>query len=430
MRAFFTILVLILVVGGGYFGWRYQTSPVMMVPVAEVAPKDYTDDPAIRSIHYGELGGHQLKLVQKDKTHFDFVFMSDKGGTVTFEDIDLALFIPELPRWLYGDPQMAIVYYAEREWNRQQVAFTPASPQVAIKGSDNHLSSLELAKNCLNAGLWEVQFFMEEDGEKQLCYHGWFTLPIGHYKALFEELNPGSSYWSHWYRLEHWWDPAGTVIDFDKLRTVLNEERVTTHPVAEEPVLARGEQARKRKTVMGEPITTWEEYPDGEVTFATFEPPGRYNTKRPWGHEFGRIAQLERVWQRKVECPVGDRPLDELELLFDGGRTRLILGGIDLQELPLLSPDDYTEGKLLPMGISLPPFYEPYEVLTQNPPQNLPSYSMLVDEENRWLNHHAIAIDGTILFRDQSNPRHLHVYLLSYERHALVGHYIIESPLN
>lgn len=426
MRTFFVILAFVLVVGGGYFGWRYQTSPVMVIPVEEVAPGQYVDDPAIRSSHYGELGGYRLKLEQKDRTHFNFVFVSDKGEMVAFQDIDLALFVPELPRWLYGDEGMAAIYYAEREWNRQQVGFIPTSAYVELKGKDNHFSSLELAKNCLNAGLWEVQFFMNEGGEKQLCYHGWFTLPIGYYKALFEELNPDTSYWSQWYRLEHWWDPAGTVVDFNKLRTVLSEKRVSTLSTSEEPILALGEQARKLKTVMGEPITTWEEYPDSEVTFATFEPPGRYNKKRPWGHEFGRIVQLERVWHRKVECPSCNTPLDELELLFDRGRTRLVFGGIDLEQLPVLSPDHYTEGRQLPMGIGVPPFYESYETLTQNPPENLSSHSLLVDEENRWLNHHAIAIDGTIVFRDQSNPSYLHVYLLSYERHALIAHYIID----
>jgi hypothetical protein len=36
-----------------------------------------------------------------------------------------------------------------------------------------------------------------------------------------------------------------------------------------------------------------------------------------------------------------------------------------------------------------------------------------------------VAIDGVVMHRDETNPVLLHAYLLSYERHTLIGHYVI-----
>jgi hypothetical protein len=50
---------------------------------------------------------------------------------------------------------------------------------------------------------------------------------------------------------------------------------------------------------------------------------------------------------------------------------------------------------------------------------------VLLDSQDRWINHHEVAIDGPVLHRDKLNPDLLHLYLLSYERHTLIGHYVI-----
>ena len=50
-----------------------------------------------------------------------------------------------------------------------------------------------------------------------------------------------------------------------------------------------------------------------------------------------------------------------------------------------------------------------------------------MDEDGHWLNHHELAVDGSVLHRDADDPTVLHVYLLSYERHALIGHFRIET---
>jgi hypothetical protein len=38
-----------------------------------------------------------------------------------------------------------------------------------------------------------------------------------------------------------------------------------------------------------------------------------------------------------------------------------------------------------------------------------------------------VAVDGPVLHRDEADPGKLHLYLLSYERHSLVGHFVLAT---
>ncbi len=82
---------------------------------------------------------------------------------------------------------MERIALTNRQWNRQQVRFDPHSSHIEVSGGDgferDHLYSAALARNCLNAGLWEVLLFTQENGHKALYYQNWFTFPLGHYKA-------------------------------------------------------------------------------------------------------------------------------------------------------------------------------------------------------------------------------------------------------
>ncbi|HLG21984.1 MAG TPA: hypothetical protein VI382_04155, partial [Candidatus Manganitrophaceae bacterium] len=81
----------------------------------------------------------------------------------------------------------------------------------------------------------------------------------------------------------------------------------------------------------------------------------------------------------------------------------------------------------MPMGIGIPPFYQSYDDLTQSPPYKSPYFSLLLDSQNRWINHHEVAVDGVAMHRDKEKPGLLHVYLLSYERHSLIGHFLVST---
>jgi hypothetical protein len=415
---------------------RYATADVMAVPVREFSNAEYPEDPAARSVHHGQYNGRRLTLVRKDDTHFDFVLEPATPHTarVVFRDVDVARMTPGLPAWTKGDAGLQRIALTDRQWNRQQVRFDRGSPHLEVSGGNGfeeaNLFSAELAKNCLNAGLWEVLLFAKEDGQKALVYQGWFTFPLGHYQRLFER-NTGLPYWRHWYYLEHWFDPAGTPVRLDGLRRVTREREVPATFDRDEAILAAGEQARKRRTLIAENLLTWGDFTEGhKVRFATFVPPGRYSVAQPWKNEYWRLERFEKALLRDVVSPATGRPLSELELVFRdrlGGVSRFLVSGFDLKALPQLPAADYARGLYMPMGIGVPPFFQGYDELEKAPPDRSPYFGVLLDDAGRWVNHHEVAVDGPVLHRDAADPRLLHVYLLSYERHTLVGHFVVRT---
>ena len=413
--------------------FRYHTAPVMDVVVREFTNAEYPEDPARRSVHHGQYNGRRLVLERKDATHFDFIFepTDPRAARVAFRDVDVALMTPSLPAWAKADDGLRRVALTDRQWNRQQVRFDRHSAHVEVTGGDGfereHLETAELAKNCLNAGLWEVLLYTKEGGEKALYYQGWFTFPLGHYKDVFE-ANTDLPYWKHWYYLEHWSNPAGTLVNLEGLRRVTAEREVSADFDLDEPVLAAGEQLNKRRTMLAENVVAWKDVFDGRpVRFASFIPPGRYSVQHPWGNEYPRMKRFEKAILRETESPGGGGALQELELAFSGsqGSCRFLVGGIDLDSLPRLRPGDYPAGLYMPMGIGTPPFFQSYDELVKSPPDQSRFFSLMLDGEGRWINHHDLAIDGPVMHRDFDDPHIVHLYLLSYERHTLIGHFRI-----
>jgi uncharacterized membrane protein YdjX (TVP38/TMEM64 family) len=430
-------LVLALVVAAGVrTHFRYAVDGVMEVPVREFTNADYPEDPAERSDHFGQYDGRKLILVQKDDAHFDFILEPNHPhiARVVFRDVDVRAMTPSLPEWTKADDGLRRIALTDRQWNRQQVRFDPASPQVEVTGGDAfegiNLDSAELAKNCLNAGLWEVLLYTREHDQKALYYQGWFTFPLGHYKRIFEQQT-GLPYWKHWYYLEHWFDPAGTPVALDGLRRVVREREVPVRFDRDEKVIAAGEQNRKRREMITQNVVKWEDFYDGrKVCFASFIPPGRYSVSRPWQNHYGRLARLDKALLREVVSPAQTKPLSEIEFIFDGspgGRCRFVVSGFDPEALPRLAPRDYPKGLYMPMGIGVPPFFQSYADLQAAPPDRSPYFSLMLDDEGRWIDHHSVAVDGPVMHRDADDPDLLHIYLLSYERHSLIGHFVVST---
>ncbi len=428
-------LVPILAFGGlglrTYF--RYHTADVMDIPVREYNHVEYPEDPGECSIHCGKYHGRTLRLVRTDATHFDFLLEPTQPhvARIVFRNVDVSLMTPSLPEWTKDDDGLRRIALTDRQWNRQQVRFERGSPHLEVTGGDGfeaaHLYAAELAKNCLNAGLWEVLLSFKENGSKALYYQCWFTFPLGHYKDLFEH-NTGLAYLRHWYYLEHWFDPAGTAVPLDKLRRVTEERAVPTRFDRNETAFAAGEQVRKRRTTLAENIVTWGDFFDGRpVEFASFIPPGRYSVNHPWKTQYWRLDRFEKALLRRIVSPATEKPLDELELVFtstkSGETCRFVVSGFDLHSLPQLAVPDYPRGLYMPMGIGVPPFFQSYEELQRQPPDHSPYASVLLDPADRWIDHHSLGIDGPVMHRDDRDPDLLHVYLLSYERHSLIAHF-------
>ena len=445
VRRFLLPAFLLLLVAGAIGGWfffsRYAVTEETNLKIYEFPTFEYSEDPSGRSPHYSEYKGRQLKLVQVDETHFDFIFepTEDHVAKVVFKNVDVSLMTPNIPEYAKEDDGLRRIGLTDREWNRQQVQFYVGQDDVEVTGGDGfekeNLKIASLARNCLNAGLWEVLLFTKTESGKEMYYQGWFTFPMGQYKRLWED-NTGLSYWDDWnfYRMEHWLNPEGNVLPVEKLRTVVDETEIEAKFDPDEPILFAGEQVRKRRTVQAPGVRNWGDIIEkrDSIIFATFHSPGVYDTDMPWDNRFELIAKFKGVIHRRVKSALNGEELEELELKFetvDGKETRLYIGGLDLSKAPTLSPQDYPKGIYLPMGIGTPPFYQDYTALLDSPPQDNPYYSFFLNEEDGWIDHHSMAVDGPIIHRDADNPDLLHLYLMSYERHLLVAHFELLVPV-
>lgn len=418
--------------------FRYQTADSMTVPIREYISSEYPEDPADRSPAHGSYQGRTLRLLKKDDTHFDFVFEPTEShvAKVVFKNVDVSRLTPSLPEWTKSDAGLRRIALTDRQWNRQQVKFDLKS-DIEVTGGDGfeteNLFSAELAKNCLNAGLWEVLLFTKGTAGKTLYYQGWFTFPLGHYQQLFER-NTGLKFNDHWYYMEHWFDPAGTVMHLDGLRRVTSEADAATKFDPAERLIFGGEQTRKRRTTTAPNVRTWGDFFDGEhsVTFASFIPPGRYSSRHPHDNEFHRLDKFQKTIVRQIVSPATESPLLELELIFEcrnrPGTCRFFVSGFDVAKLPQLPVADYANGLYMPMGIGIPPFFQSYADLQSQPPTTSPFFSVLLDDQNAWIDHHALGLDGPVLHRDATDPNLLHLSLLSYERHSLIAHFVITLP--
>lgn len=435
---FGSLILFIGLLGAGalWFNSRYKYDQEMEVKLKELSNIEYPANPAGLSKNFQRYGNRELRVIQRDDTHFDFVLepTNEKTAKIVIKNVDLSLLIPKAPEWTKQDENLELIAFVEREWNRQQISFPVDSEHIEVSGGDGfekeNLTEVALARNCINAGLWEVLLSFKEDDKKGLYYQGWFTLPMGHYKNVFEKIN-NLSYWKHWWKLEHWQDPSGTVVKPNLLREVIDEREVTAKLPLDEEVIVSGEQVRKVRTTLASNLRTWGDFYSGknEINFATFRPPGFYDPNKLHHSEYWRIGKFEKAILRDIK-PVGvKKDLQELELVFSdtktGEQNRLYFSGIDFKELPQLAIEDYPKGLYMPMGIGVGPFYQAYEELKKNPPYESPYFSVLLDSNDGWIDHHKVAVDGAAMHLDKDNPDLLHLYLLSYERNTLVGHLYI-----
>jgi hypothetical protein len=422
--------------GAFWFISRYKIDNQMTVNLQELSNVEYPANPAQLSKNFHRYSNRKLTIIKRDDTNFDFVFepTNEKTAKIVIKNIDLKLLVPQAPKWVKADKNLELIAFTDREWNRQQVSFPADSKNIEITGGDGfekqNIVEVALANNCLNAGFWEVLLFTKEKENKSLYYQGWFTFPLGHYKNIFEKINK-IYYWQYWWRLEHWQDPSGTLINLNLLRKVIDQKEVIAEFPLNERIIVAGEQSRKIRTTLSNNLTVWKDIYNSEnkIKFATFRPPGFYDTNQLWENQYWRIGKFEKALIRNIQ-PVGSQQnLQEIELVLkdtkSGEQNRLFISGINLKKIPALSTEEYSKGLYMPMGIGIPPFYQSYEELTKNHPDESPYFSLLLDSKGKWIDHHRLALDGVVMHIDKDNPTLLHLYLLSYERNTLIAHFLL-----
>ena len=403
----------------------------MTVELKNLSDAQYPDNPDIgfRSQNYSL---NLFETCKIDASHqafrWDFTFLTKASDSITLKQVDVSEFIPTIPKHIQSDEYLSYIACINQEWNRNQVQFNADEFSSSIAD----VVRVDLARNCLNAYLWEIIVYVEEAGRVLPYAHGWFDFPQEAYAQLFEQKNK-LPYTKYQVALENWVDPQNELVDLSLLRKPVDTIRVRFKDLSDAMYPLKAARQKKYKEIIyPDTFSTMRDLQSDASLFATFSPPGFYNKKDPRTTELGRIYNLKQVDIYQVKAATIDTPLYELQLTFldkkAARKTTLVIGGINPDDFPVLSEEKANQGWKNSMGIGNHSFYESYQNHLSNKSETSPYYALLLDEKGQWLDSHKIGIDGPIFHFSDANRTELHLWLLSFERHALVGHYCIKLP--
>ncbi len=401
-----------------------QTANIGFYPleIKELDDKQYPDNPDIgfRDENYDFNYFVAGKLVE-EKSGYSFKFVSKKGDSIIVDKLNIEDFIPAIPDNLKEDKYLKHICAINQEWNRNQVHLLAGE----FKSSDQKVARVDIARNCLNSYLWEVILYTNKEGKMLPMAHGWFNFPQNLYKTLFKKVN-NESFDAYHAELEDWIDPKSKEINKSLLRQ--NAKEIAINYTDQSDAMYPLEGARKKKfkeIIYPESFQTMRDLQNDSTLFATFTPPGFYNRADPRVTELGRLFKLENIQLLAISDS-----LNEIEMTFKDRKndreTHLVIGGIDMNIFPKLSVEKANKGWKNSMGFGNHPFYESHEEHIHWKCQKSPYYAYFSDETGKWLDSHKIGVDGPIFHWDTDTEGQLHIWLLSFERHALVGHYTIK----
>jgi hypothetical protein len=337
-------------------------------------------------------------------------------------EIDLRPFIPRVPLLAKGDPSLTRIALIQRELNRNQTRYpAPGRPETVF-----------VANNCLKSGLWEIGLDRKDSQGALTYYHGWFTFPKAEYAQLFETLN-GVPYSAVAADLDNYPKLDGLSVPLAKMRLVVRDvplPAVDTH--LGEPVDQFSEQARKAKLILAPAVRTYGDWsaPDRQpVVTAKFSEPGFYDSKDPVRFDLAWLAHPSEAHWRWVRSPQFPDEFPEIELRYANG-YRLLLADARLTDLPArgAKPGDEADLLHLTFGIGTPEIYASPEERARELETERPAYLFLLDANGNHLDNHHVGVDRIYLWRESGNPDRLHLYLVGYERIALVSHLSLAVP--
>jgi len=417
-----------------------QVDSIYQVHIKEFSKEEYPDNPSrgYRSKDFGKYPHDSIRFTRTGEWTFNIQLLpkNDDRAKVTLQEVNLKRFIPYAPTWVRDDEYLTYITLINQEWNRQQVHFLQSEMfDFSVDGfKAQNTTRVDIARNCLNEGLWEAYLFQKENGKEKSYYHGWFDFPDKLYTDLFEKKNDGLDYEKYEKPLEKWVEPPYKKVDLGQLRKPIEDKQVDFETYNDQlyPVVG-GRKKKHQNVVYPKEFETINDFLTDSAKFATFKKPGYYATSDPRHTELGRLYDLKKVtWRKTLPATTKEDTTFELSFKYDHRRkdtvTRLIFGGLKAEDIPKLPVDKHHKGWKNSMGIANHTFYRSYSETLDISSENNPYLGMLTTENYQWLDSHKIGIDGPVMHWDGDDPNLLHVWLLSFERHAMVGHYTIQLP--
>jgi hypothetical protein len=386
-----------------------------------------------RSQYSGHFSHTHALMIENENGTYDFEVYPDnaQSDTIIVKNVNLLEFMPSIPPHIKKDNYLSFLAVLNQEWNRIQVKFDAKLFKAQGKGLEkNMITRFDIANNCLKKGLWELLAFNNDS----LYYQSWFDFPDNLYNELFLKRN-GISIDQYNTILKNYSFEKGKAIDFLALRTAKTSKNVTFNTLNNQYYPLEGERASKLKNIVfpTEP-TIINDFLTDKTTYATFSPPGQYTSADPRKTQLSRFQQLEKVTlSQTVSANAKASNAQELHLYYTNNAktmtTHYVIGGLDLDKLPILTPDKLHTGWQRPMGISNHSFYSAYKDFTGNSSLENAYFSFLLNENREWLDSHEVGIDGMLLYRAAEDTDKIHAYILSFERHSFVGHIVLEIPI-
>lgn len=421
-RSLFILLVTMV-----FISCKPKVDNYFQAPLTELTDAEYPDNTDIGYRHslYGSLHLDKVYFIPNSDSLFNIVFTNAAQDSIIFKDITFKEWMPEASNLVRNDPYLHRIGIINQEWNRNQIQFDSSQFRTVgekLKG----IKRVDIARNCLSAYLWELILYVEESNTVLPIHHNWFNFPNDLYAILFKKYD-GEDFDIYRNSLEYWIEPDHKPIEIHNLRSKLKETVVTFINHNNESYAKKGEREKKYKNIIYPKNTTRiQDFLTDSTQFATFSAPGFYNTKNPKKTELSRLANPYLLIVRKVLSSQKDT-LIEIELQFAHKNpdkvTKFVLSGLVKNEIPVLDTAFTHLGWQNSMGFGNHTFYETYTHALTHPTKTSPYFCYLADSQNRWLDSHVIGIDGPLLHWDIHDSTILHLWIISFERHSLVGHY-------
>lgn len=356
-----------------------------------------------------------LELRRKAGGRHDVRLLPGSDGP-SLQDADLSLLVPRAPGLARKDDAWTHLALIQREFNRNEVH------NPLPDGRD-----FSIANNCLERGLWEVKLARSEGGKTVTLFHAWFTFPEDEYARLFREINGGLDYARYAPVFAKYPGVGGIAPPLDALRRVRAERELSELDAhSQHPLERLTEQNNKVKLLRTAGIDTYGDFARADrqpITTAKFNVPGLYDPSPGESMRFDLtwLGQPVKILWREVEAPASSVRFPEIEIRFRNG-YRIVAADAELARMAARSEEPKTELEVLRLvcGVGTPVIHATASERTAELSSDRPRYLMILDEAGRHVDNHLTGVDGLYAWRDTAGR--LHLWLVGYERIALVAH--------
>jgi len=430
------IILLCSVMSIGLFLSAQSSDKSVRASIMRMTDEQYPDNNSIgfRSAQAGIYSHNEIIFTPSSTGKFDIVITpgNAKSDSIGLKDINLEEMMPSVPFYVKGNDYLTYLALLNQEWNRIQVKFN--NQQFTTNGAgdeDKIVTRVDIANNCLGKGAWEIIFFTKENDKEVLYFQCWFTFPDELYNQLFKSRN-GIEITAYNEMLKNYGTRSNEYVDLGVLRKVEASNELPFKNLNNELYPLKGERQTKAKNIIY-PVnySSINNFLNDTTKFATFAAPGMYTKTQPRATQLSMLKDLSKViYSTTTSTNSAKSRTIEIKLIFNynGNPVQYVIGGINPDKIPVLLPENMHNGFQRSMGIGNHSFYNAYGDIISNSSLENPYYGLLLDGNGLWLDSHTVGTDGPLLFREEGNPNRVHILLLSFERHAFVGHYVIELP--